>query len=504
MSESQAPPVDRRDFLRSTASVGTALSLSAAGYARIPGANGRLGVAFLGCGGRAQAHINTILKLKQEGQLIAPVGVCDVWDGQEDTFDHEFPPGQFTRRTYAQGLYPSAKKCGLNVSDQARVSKDYRRLLDLKDADVVCIATPDHWHARMTLDALAAGKDVYVEKPMTRTAAEAQAVTDAARKFNRVVVVGVQGLSDPTWAKAHELIRANRIGPVVQAQTGAHRNDVRGMWRYYRLTPKMTPKTVDWDLFLGHQFDVHGEPLGPTAKDVPFDRAVFAQWRCYSPFSGGVFTDLLVHKATQLLAATGLRYPRRVAGLGGLYWEHDGRDVPDVGTLVADFDEGCQLVFSSTTVSGYPVEEVIRGRLGAIKFVKGALHLLRDDPTRASGLPGRLEKAIEPTETVAVTPPTNETQALWEHFLGCVRDHNRATLCPPDLGAAAVTLAAMGVASYRSGQVLTWDKEQRRVVGADGTWAERWDARSKAKERFAGMQPPRYMDLAGPMADGQG
>jgi predicted dehydrogenase len=502
MSEPQAPPVDRRDFLRSTASVGGALSLSAVGYGRVPGANDRLGVAFLGCGGRAQAHIHAILKLKQGGQAIAPVAVCDVWDGLEDSYEHEFPPGQFTRRNYSQGLYPSAKKCGLSANDAARVTKDYRRVLDLKDADVVCIATPDHWHARMTLDALAAGKDVYVEKPMTRTTGEAQAVADSARKFNRVVVVGAQGMSDPSWQMAHELVRSNRIGPVVQAQTGVHRNDVRGQWRYYRLSPKMTPRTIDWDLFLGHQFEVNGESLGPSAKEVPFDRAIFAQWRCYGPFSGGVFTDLLAHKATQLLAATGLRYPRRVVGTGGLYWEHDGREVPDVATLVADFDEGCQLVFTATTVSGYPVEEVIRGRLGSIKFVKGSLQLIKDDPTRASGLPQRLEKAVEPTESIVVTPPANETHALWDHFLGCVRERNRATLCPPDLGAAAVTIAAMGVASYRSGQVLTWDKEQRRMVAADGTWAERWEARSRAKERFAGMLPPQYMDLAGPW-DGQ-
>ena len=159
-----------------------------------------------------------------------------------------------------------------------------------------------------------------------------------------------------------------------------------------------------------------------------------------------------------------------MAGLGGLYWEHDGRDVPDVATLVADFDEGAQFVFTATTVSGYPVEEVIRGRFGAIKFVKGALHLIarRPDAGVAACRADWRRRSSRPRRS-RCAPPANETQALWEHFLGCVRDRNRATLCPPDLGAAAVTLAAMGVGSYRSGQVLTWDKEQRRSrVGATG------------------------------------
>ena len=138
----------------------------------------------------------------------------------------------------------------------------------------------------------------------------------------------------------------------------------------------MTAKTVDWDLFLGHQFEVNGEPLGPSSKEIAFDRAVFAQWRCYAPFSGGVFTDLLTHKATQLLAATGLRYPRRVAGLGGLYWEHDGREVPDVGTLVADFDEGAQFVLHRDHGERLSRRRSDRGRLGAISSSKGMLQLV--------------------------------------------------------------------------------------------------------------------------------
>ena len=91
-----------------------------------------------------------------------------------------------------------------------------------------------------------------------------------------------------------------------------------------------------------------GEPLGPTPKEMPFDRAVWAQWRCYWPFGGGMFTDLFVHQTTHLIAAMGVRFPARVVGGGGIYLEYDGRDVPDVATVVADYDEGCQVIITAT------------------------------------------------------------------------------------------------------------------------------------------------------------
>src|SRR5215210_4291731 len=129
-------PPDRRRFLRSAAA-GAALSLTAKSYAATPGANERIRVAFLGCGGRAQAHIHLILKLAEQA---VPVAVCDVWDGLDEEFDQP-AGGHTTRRRYAQGLYPSAVKCGLDPADKKRVVKDYRRVLELKDVDAVCIAT---------------------------------------------------------------------------------------------------------------------------------------------------------------------------------------------------------------------------------------------------------------------------------------------------------------------------------------------------------------------------
>lgn len=505
-----ASPLDRRKFFGSAA----ALSLSAAGYANVAGSNDRVRVGFLGCGGRAQAHIDLVNRFAKEGKPVAAVAVCDVWDGLEDEYDIDFG-GKVTRRRYAQGLFPSAKKCGLDPADHSRVAKDYRVVLDRKDVDAVCISTPDHWHGRMTVDALDAGKDVYVEKPMTRSPEEAVAVLDAWQRTGRVVTVGVQSMADGVWVRAFDFIRQGGIGHVAHAQAGVFRNDARGQWRYYRLAKEMTPKTVDWDLFLGHGFEVAGRRVGPTPKEQPFDRAAFAQWRTLWPFSGGPFSDLLTHQVIHLSAAMGVKFPARVTAGGGVFLEYDGRTVPDVGTLVADYDEGCQLVLTGSTITGYPVEEVIRGRLGAVKFVKGGFQVFRDNPGRGATFPPRMEAQPAPSESIAVEPPKNETEALWENFLACVRDRRQSTFCPPDLGAAAVAVAAMAAQSYRTGQALFWDRERRQVATADASWAARWEQRSKSRgkanqvfgwsagETGSTLTPPAHQKLAGPWVNGK-
>src|SRR4029079_19100692 len=202
-----------------------------------------------------------------------------------------------------------------------------------------------------------------------RTIEEAQAVVEAWKKHNRVMQVGVQSMADPTWRKDNEYIRAGNIGKVLQAQTLYYRNSTVGQWRYYPLTKDMTPKTVDWDMWLGHMYKgVDGQPLGPTPKEQPFDRAVWAQWRCYWPFGGGMFTDLFVHQTTHLISAMGVRYPRRVDGAGGIYLEDDTRDVPDVATIAADYEEGCQLLISSTMCNDHRIDECIRGHTGTLVF----------------------------------------------------------------------------------------------------------------------------------------
>jgi len=504
-SGEMATAVDRRVFLGSAA----ALSLSAAGYNRVLGANEQVGVAFIGCGGRAQAHMDMVLRLRQAGEAVAPVAVCDVWDGHEEEYTTTFG-GKLNQRRYAQGLYPAARKCGLNPADHQHVTKDYRRVLDLREVDLVCIATPDHWHARMTLDALAAGKDVFVERPMTRTATEAAAVWTAWRQSARVVVVGVQNLADPTWGQAWDYLRSGQLGHVVQGQTGAFRNDIRGQWRFYRLVEAMNTRTIDWNMFLGHRFEVAGQPIGPSPRQMPFDRATFAQWRCRHELSAGPLSELLYAPLTRMLLAMGVRFPARVQASGGIYLEYDGRTVPDVVTLVADFEEGCQLLATATTLSNYPLEEVIRCRLGTLKFLRGSMQIFRDDPCRGTSYPPRLEGPLTPHEQISTVPPPNETEALWRHFLACVRQRRQNTWCSPDLGAAAAVLVALAEQSLQHGVALGWDPHQMQAVPVKGRWMAAWRHRSLQRgqpahilgwqggEQGCTLQPPDYQRLAGP------
>ncbi|MBN9523112.1 Gfo/Idh/MocA family oxidoreductase [bacterium] len=503
-----ANPLDRRKFFGTAA----ALSLPAASYANVAGSNDRLRVAFVGCGGRAQAHIDIVNRFAREGKGVIPVAVCDVWDGLDDEYDVTFG-GKTTRRKYSQGLYPSARRCGLDPADTARVTKDYRRILDRADVDVVVIATPDHWHGKMTADALHAGKDVLVEAPFVRRAEEAVAVVDAWRHTGRVVTVGVQGMADPVWVRAFDALRTGAIGHVAQAQTGAFRNDARGQWRFYRLAREMTPWTIDWDRFLGRRVEFAGRPIGP---DLPFDRAAFAQWRCLREFSGGPLTDLLAHPVTHMVASLGVREPGRVTAGGGISLELDGRSVPDLATVVADFDEGCQLVATAATIAGFPTDEIVRGRLGALRFFRGGYQLFRDDPHRGASFPARAARPPEPSAVVSVEPPRNETEALWENFLESVHTRRQSTFCPPDLAAVGAAVCAMAEQSVWSGNgPVYWDRDRREVIAAGGDWADRGVKRSAARSQpgaIAGwsagdtgrtLHPPTDQRLAGPWRNGR-
>jgi predicted dehydrogenase len=501
--------VNRRDFIR-TASVGAAASGAAsnvfgASPARVLGANQRIRVGIIGPGGRVagyredmlEGHMRHLCGSSKEGKELRQkydveiTAVCDVWDYRTDR---------------AAAL--TKKESGV---EPKKYYRDYRKLLEDKNVDAVLIGTPDHWHAKQTIDAACAGKDVYCEKPMTHTIDEARRVCEAIRDNKRVMQVGVQSMSDPRWRKANELICGGRIGHVMQAQTSYYRNSKVGQWRYYALSEAMTPRNIDWKMFLGCEFGL--------APERPFDRAVFQQWRCYWDFGGGMYTDLFVHQLTHLITAVGVRFPARVVGAGGLYLEYDERDVPDVATVVADYHEGCQIIITATMCNDHPIEEVIRGHTGTIKFLAGRDDGFKIMPNYPAGRPGRPSAAGEDpegTEQVKTNSPKgDETPAHWANFLQCALDRNHETNNTPELGYAAIATVNLGTQSYREGKAYFWNQEKQRETLADASWSRQWEERSKnrgkpnqvigwkAGDTGSLLEPPAYQKLAGPWIDGK-
>ena len=467
----EKPMVSRRTFLES-AGVATGAVVATGAFPHpclgtVKGANERINIGILGPGGRAQEHIRILNHLKDENKGVDIIGLCDVWDG-----------GKWMKngRETGRGLYYSAGRCSLDPQgkDKDRITKDYRRLLECKDIDAVLIATPDHWHARMSVDAMEAGKDVYCEKPMTHTIDEARKVAETVRKTKQVFTVGVQSTADPRWKLANHMITEGKIGHVMQGQTSYYRNSNEGQWRYYPLTKDMNPKTVDWKMFLGTDFGL--------APDMPFNRAKYAQWRCYWEFGGGMYTDLFVHQLTHLITAMGVRFPRRVVGAGGLYLEYDGRDVPDMATVVADYDEGCQVLISATMCNNVQLPEMIRGHTATIKFEPHAHAGFAVIQQKLEGKPAPPGTNLgEGGDSYKPRQPREDTRALWEHYIECMRSRNRETLCPADLGYAAIATVNMAVKSYREGKAFYFDKDTGQVVEADGSWAARWQERSKLR-----------------------
>ena len=202
---------------------------------------------------------------------------------------------------------------------------DYRTLFDRKDVDAVLIATSDHLHRRATLDAVAAGKDVYCEKPMSHSVADGQAMVAAVQAGNRIFQAGSQRVSSVLYAKAREIYASGRLGEVHSIDAQWKRNSPGGAW-VYPVPADASPKTVDWARFI------------EDAPARPFDPVRFFRWRLFADYSSGLGGDLFVHMLSGIFAVTGLNSPpARAMSSGGLYHYKDGREFPDFLETIYDY-----------------------------------------------------------------------------------------------------------------------------------------------------------------------
>jgi predicted dehydrogenase len=407
--------VSRRSFLQTTG-VGAAstVGVTAASYAKVIGSNDRIRVGFIGVGGMGSSHLRAHNALKEKNNL-EPVAVADCWKSRAET---------------------GAKTIGAPKS-----FSDYRKLLDIKDIDYVTIATPEHWHSTMTVDALDSGKAVYCEKPMTHSIPQAQDVLKKQRETKLPVQVGVQSMSDDSYISAAKAIRKGLLGQVVQAQIEyVRRYNNQGPWRKPGIkdnTPQ--PTDLDWKAWLGH------------APKVPWNPHHYHEWRNYSVYSGGIATDLFIHRITRIMKACDLMYPRRVVGMGGIWQWPDGRDLPDNFEMICEYPRGMTVYVLGTMSNRVGIDHLIRGYRATMYFSSTGW-VAKDKDGKILG-----EHKKSGSEDIKLHH-TN----LHNH----IRNGEELN-CPVELGMAGVAAVNMANESWRSGRMMGWDTQNEKMVAAD-------------------------------------
>lgn len=261
-------------------------------------AKGEVRLGFIGSGIRGKQLIDEFMEVPG----VRGIMVADVYDG-------------------------ALQRAKEQLGDQLLTTKDYRRVLDNKDVEAVVIATPDHLHMQMVLDALSAGKHVYCEKPLTWTHAEGKRIIDAVNRSGKLLQVGSQGKTTTMVAKAREIIASGQLGKVNMVRLSEHRNTAEGAW-VYPVPPDASEKTIDWAKFIG------------KTQMKKFDPKIFFRWRCWWEYSGGVATDLFVHQFTTLHEMLNVQHPEAAASFGGIVKWNDGRTVPDVLQSILQYPEG--------------------------------------------------------------------------------------------------------------------------------------------------------------------
>ena len=305
-------------------------------------ANDKIRLGVIGSGIIGFYNINSALTVP--GVELA--AVCDLYDGRLTRAKEVFGKDIFTTR-------------------------DYREILGREDIDVVLVATPDHWHDIISIDAMKAGKAVYCEKPMVQEVNEGHKVIQAEKQYDAKFQVGSQGVSSIVMKKAQDLYKAGEIGDLILVEAAYDRHSSLGAWQY-SIPTDASPETVDFDTFLG------------DTEKVPFDPVRFFRWRNYQAYGTGIAGDLFVHLFSWLHWIIGSDGPNKIYGSGGLRYWKDGRDVPDILTCVVDYPEApthapfnMQIRVNFVAGGGGEGSLKLVGTEGTLKFAGNSLTLSR-------------------------------------------------------------------------------------------------------------------------------
>lgn len=403
----------RRAFVAGTVAASVAGSrLTAKSASRVVGANERLHVGVIGAGGNANGHLRALKKLADQDNVEVSA-VCDIYDPRREA---------------------AAEATG------GKPYKDYRRLLEQSGLDYVTISVPEHWHAPITLEAADAGLHIYVEKPLTYSIAEGVAVVKKVKAAGVLLQCGIQGMSDDSYEAAAQLIQEGAIGKVVMAQIDYSRNHRDDFWVRDPDPDAQPGVNLDWKMFLG------------KARKRPWDPARFFSWRRYWDYSGGIATDLFVHRLARIVKACDLQTPSRVVATGGQYFFKGGAEVPDTFNALLEYPEGIDVLLVSSMANQTKTRHLIRGNKGTIEFTREGFTLEPESLYR------------EELQPRSHTKTGGEDMALHHHNLHNAIRLGEALKCDVDLGFNVSMACQMTVESFRRKKSLGWDRRRRRLV----------------------------------------
>jgi predicted dehydrogenase len=370
------------------------------------GANERVQMALIGCGGRGMGDLGNFVRLGS----VDVVALCDIWE---------------TKMNSAKQRFPNAKTFA-----------DHRKVLEMKEVDATLIAVPDHWHAPITIDALNAGKDVYVEKPLTLRIEEGPMIVKAARLNKRVCQVGMQQRSGKHYLEAKkEYIDSGKLGKVTLARTWWHGNGTHLVKAPQNL--QTLPPDLDWAHFLG------------PVKWRDYDPQQYANWRAYLDFGGGQVTDLFTHWIDVVHMFLGQEVPIAASAAGGVYNYKDGRTAPDTINVLLEYPSDYTATFEATLVPG------ITGN--GIEFCGSQGKLLIDRQRYEFRPVGRN------AEPITVKATTNIDQEHMQNFLDCVKSRNK-----PNgdvlIGHRSAQASHLGNISYMQKRRIDFDPVREEIL----------------------------------------
>ena len=439
----------RRDFLtREVATTAAALTVAAADASagklpvkgRVLGANDRINIAFIGNGMQFQTLLRVFQNRRKQKNDVEFLAVCDVWE---------------PRLAYAQ-----------KQSGAAKTYRDYREVLQRDDIDGVVLAVPDHWHYPMAREALLAGKDVYLEKPMTHTLDEATRLYDLVKQTGRVLQVGGTGPATRLYWKVNDYIKAGKMGKIVWGLISYNRNTRTGMWDYpipgvgddSWPDAKVTPENLDWKMWLGN------------APKRRFSKERYFRWRKFWDYSTGNAGDLLYHRLGMMSTMIGFDYPTRGAGMGGIYVQKN-REVPDTYMTMLEYPGEYCINLVSCMANSTSAPMTVYGNWATLEVMEGQGGGPRSAAPAPAGRPrgsamvraqrdfqDEFKAANDGQTEVIITPEPGPT--LGDNWLDCMRSRE-SPWYNVERGYQVMVGIALGVESYRTGRITAFNRAKR-------------------------------------------